>query len=114
MAIDGIGRPRVGNLPAPSAEEVASGTAASGARGPEKLAASSVQAPELSALERGELTVDQYLDRQVEVAAQHLEGRLSGDQLAFVKESLRSALQEDPVLMDLVRRVTSGIAGELK
>ena len=36
----------------------------------------------------------------------HLEGRLSPEQLEFVKEELRAQLQSDPVLIELVRRAT--------
>ncbi|MBN1609570.1 MAG: hypothetical protein JW940_23260, partial [Polyangiaceae bacterium] len=59
------------------------------------------------ALERvrsGELSLDQYLDGRVQEAVQHLVGKLSPDQLDFVRETLREQLSSDPVLVELVGR----------
>jgi hypothetical protein len=59
------------------------------------------------ALERvrsGELSVDQYLDGRVQEAVQHLVGKLSPEQLDFVRETLREQLSSDPVLVELVQR----------
>lgn len=114
MAIDGIGRPRIGDLPSPAASEAPASELGKGASSLEKLDRGTIENPEVSALERGELSVDQYLDQQVASAAQHLEGRLSAEQLTFIKESLRASLETDPVLMELVKRVTGGLAAELK
>jgi len=57
----------------------------------------------------GELTVEQYLDLRVNEATSHLDGRLSPDQLAFVRNSLREQLATDPVLVELVRGVTGAV-----
>jgi len=114
MAIDGIGRPRIGDIPSPAASEAPGSELGKVASSLEKLDRGTIENPEVSALERGELSVEQYLDQQVANAAQHLEGRLSAEQLTFVKESLRASLETDPVLMELVKRVTGGLAAELK
>jgi hypothetical protein len=60
----------------------------------------------LDQLQRGEISVDQYLDTRVEHAVQHLAARLSPEQLDFVKGSLREQLASDPVLVELVKRAT--------
>ena len=57
-------------------------------------------------MERGELTLEQYLDRRVEDAVRHLDGRVSHEQLDFVRETLREQLSNDPGLIELVRRAT--------
>ncbi|MEO8184797.1 MAG: hypothetical protein ABI895_38810 [Deltaproteobacteria bacterium] len=60
----------------------------------------------LERVQRGEVGLDAYLDVRVNDAVGHLEGRLSPEQLEFVKEELRAQLQSDPVLIELVRRAT--------
>ena len=50
--------------------------------------------------------LDAYLDIRVADAVGHLEGKLSPEQLEFVKEELREQLRSDPVLIELVRRAT--------
>jgi hypothetical protein len=61
-------------------------------------------------VQRGELSVDQYLDGRVNDATSHLVGKLSPDQLEFVKQSLREQLATDPVLVELVQRTTGTAA----
>ena len=65
--------------------------------------------PLLQRLDAGTLSVDEYLDLQVNEAVAHLEGKLPANQLQFVRESLREQLSEDPVLVELVRRTTAGV-----
>ena len=62
------------------------------------------------ALEPGEISVEQYLDARVESAVAPLLSRLSPEQLEFVRAELRSSLTTDPVLVELVRKTTSGAA----
>jgi hypothetical protein len=112
MAIDGIGQgsgaPKVGGaaistvggpdgthfeLPTEAADR------ASGAEGTKG-------ADLLDRVQRGEVRLDAYLDVRVDDAVGHLEGKLSPEQLEFVKEELREQLRSDPVLMELVRRTT--------
>ena len=108
MSIDGIGK-RGGVAPGASVP----GAAPAGSF--EVEAAAAAGAPEAAngsdafqALERGEISVDQYLDARVESAVAPLMSRLSPEQLEFVRGELRSALTTDPVLVELVRKTTSG------
>jgi len=110
MSIDGIGK-RGGVAPG---TEVPGAAPAAGSF--EVGAASAVRAPDAAsggsdaflALERGEISVDQYLDARVESAVAPLLSRLSPEQLEFVRAELRSSLTTDPVLVELVRKTTSG------
>jgi len=109
MSIDGIGK-RGGIAPgasvpgaAPAAGSFEVG-AAEAAGAPEAASGSDA----FQALERGEISVDQYLDARVESAVAPLLSRLSPEQLEFVRAELRSALTTDPVLVELVRKTTSG------
>lgn len=64
----------------------------------------------LGRLERGEISVDDYLSGRVEEAVAPLAAKLDPQALEFVKETLRDQLASDPVLVELVRRATEGIA----
>lgn len=113
MSIDGIGKPGAGapgasggiaggldGAAAPKTGEpfhVDKAGPAEGARGSDAL----------GRLQRGDIGVDEYLDARVEDAVGHLAGKLSNEQLDFVKETLREQLTTDPVLMELVRRTTT-------
>jgi len=107
MSIDGIGKrggvtPGAsvpGATPAQSSFEV--GTAGA-------VAAPDGKSDAFSALERGEINVEQYLDARVESAVSPLQSRLSPEQLDFVRAELRTALATDPVLVELVRKTTGG------
>jgi hypothetical protein len=66
----------------------------------------------LGQLQRGEISVEQYLDTRVEQALEHLQSKLSSEQLDFVRNNLREQLASDPVLVELVRRATGGAAAE--
>jgi hypothetical protein len=74
-------------------------------------ATDTVAASDLVRLERGELGLEAYLDARVEEATRHLAQRLSAEQLSFVKETLRTELESDPVLVELVRRATGRTSG---
>jgi len=108
MSIDGIGKR--GGI-APGADAATPGTApAQGAF--EVGAAAAAPAAGVGgsdaflALERGELSVEQYLDARVESAVAPLVSKLSPEQLEFVRGELRGALETDPVLVELVRKTT--------
>jgi hypothetical protein len=113
MGIDGIGKP-----PGVNIDGIAGGAGASPARPAEPFSvargapaeAGSRVSAALSSLQRGELSVDQYLDGRVNDATSHLAGKLSPDQLEFVKQSLREQLATDPVLVELVQRTTGTAA----
>lgn len=113
MSIDGIGK-RGGVVPGAGASET-SPAHASFEVGATEAASQATGAAGASdaflALERGEISVDQYLDARVESAVQPLLARLSPEQLEFVRAELRSALTTDPVLIELVRKTTSGALG---
>jgi hypothetical protein len=71
-----------------------------------------VDAAEPSSLDRlraGEISLNEYLDAQVHQATAHLDGRLSADQLSFIRENLREQLSTDPVLVDLVKSTTGAM-----
>jgi hypothetical protein len=114
MGIDGVGKPGgigpLGGAPGASSADPTSG--ASFKSELEGVAAGARTDPSgpLSRLERGELSLQQYLDLRVEDATLHLQGRLDPEQLEFVKEALRQQLETDPVLLELVRRTTGSTA----
>jgi hypothetical protein len=111
MSIDGIGK-RGGVVPGASVHGTGS------APGSFDVGASSESAAvgaadggseAFQALERGEISVEQYLDARVEGAVAPLLSRLSPEQLEFVRAELRSALETDPVLVELVRKSTGAV-----
>ena len=125
MGIDGIGKPpgaNIGGVPGPAgiaparpAESfsVETGAGAAGSHAP--VSNGSRVSAALMSLPRGELSVAQDLDGRVTDATNHLVGKLSPDQLEFVKQSLREQLSTDPVLVELVQRTTgSAPASELR
>ena len=120
MGIDGIGKPPgstlggvsgiSGSEPPRAAEPFAVGQSA-----PPAIAGATPVSAALSSLQRGELSLDQYLDGRVSEATSHLAGKLSPEQFDFVRQSLREQLATDPVLVELVQRATgSASASELR
>jgi hypothetical protein len=110
MSIDGIGK-RGGVAPGASVPGASPAQSAFEVGAPEAASAPSAAtgaSDAFQALERGEINVDQYLDARVESAVAPLLSRLSPEQLEFVRAELRSALTTDPVLVELVRKTTSG------
>jgi hypothetical protein len=111
MSVDGIGK-RGGITPGAQPPGAAPATGSSfqvGATAPTE-ATGAAGSDAFTALERGEIGVDQYLDARVESAVAPLVSKLSPEQLEFVRGELRSALENDPVLVELVRKTTSGVA----
>jgi hypothetical protein len=112
MSIDGIGKrggvaPGAPEAPAPGAAPAA-GSFEVGAAAPASAASAAAGSDAFVALERGEISVEQYLDARVEGAVAPLVSRLSPEQLEFVRAELRAALETDPVLVELVRKTTGG------
>lgn len=105
MGIDGIGRgggvPKVG----PDLASISGAESEKLELLPESVDRSD-GADLLAGVQRGEIRLDAYLDIRVSDAVGHLEGKLSPEQLEFVKEELREQLRSDPVLIELVRRAT--------
>jgi hypothetical protein len=105
MGIDGIGQ-------GGGAPKVDAGTASVGGVGGERfeLSTEGVERSEgvelLEQVQRGDVPLDAYLDVRVDDAVAHLQGKLSPEQLEFVKEELREQLRTDPVLLELVRGAT--------
>ena len=104
MGIDRIGKgPGVPDVPAAAnttgaqSFELAPSEAASGAAALDPGAR----------LARGEITLDQYLDLRVQQATAHLEGKLDSKRLSFIRTTLRSQLETDPTLVELVRAAAS-------
>jgi hypothetical protein len=115
MGIDGIGKPPPpGPLgPAGAARPGEASPAGEAFKVERAESAERVAgADPLSRLERGEIDVNQYLDAKVSHAVEHLAGRLSVEQLDFVKSALREQLRSDPVLTELVRRSTGSLPTE--
>jgi hypothetical protein len=113
MSVDGIGK-RGGIAPGTDAPGAAPATGASFQVAAEAAAGAAPAAGSdaFSALERGEISVEQYLDARVETAVAPLLPRLSPEQLEFVRAELRSALETDPVLVELVRKTTGALLHE--
>jgi hypothetical protein len=111
MSIDGIGRPPVPPVSG-SSTEGASAPAGGGATFQVERRAE-VEATSgsglLDRLERGELSVDQYLDGRVDEALAPFENKLPAEKLEFMRSALRAELETDPVLVELVRRATEGV-----
>ena len=58
-------------------------------------------------LQRGEISVDEYLDERLSKAlAPFLNGKLSADRVEWLKGMLRDQLVADPVLAEYVRQAT--------
>ena len=109
MSIDGIGK-RGGVAPgaAVPGSAPAQGTFEVGGAQGAAPASAAGGSDAFLALERGEINVEQYLDARVEGAVAPLVSKLSPEQLEFVRAELRSALETDPVLVELVRKTTGG------
>ena len=109
MGIDGIGKPPGAAIGGVSGIQGGEAPRAAEPFSVERSAAapaSSRVSSALSSLQRGELSLDQYLDGRVSEATNHLAGKISPEQLDFVKQSLREQLATDPVLVELVQRTT--------
>ena len=114
MGIDSIGKPK-----GPSATDLTSAT--SGLGDVSKIGSSEtfqvktsavgeVQATTpLARLQAGKIDVDTYLDTKVSQATRHLEGKLAPEKLEWVRQALRNQLAQDPVLVDMVGRLTKGL-----
>lgn len=114
MSIDGIGRP-----PIPKGEIGSIGKSGAGAPAGEafRLEAPSGPAVEepsdlLARLERGELSVDGYVQARVDDAVRPFEGRLSVEQVQTIREALTQQIEADPVVIELVKRATAGVSKE--
>jgi hypothetical protein len=108
MGIDGIGK--APPIAPPGGTEPTGAAGGSGGEFRVGGAAPSAAAGPLARLERGEIGLDQYLDARVAEATAHLAGRVTAEQLEVVKQTLRTELSSDPVLVELLRRATGKAA----
>ena len=110
MGIDRIGKPK-----GPGAGVPTGASGVSGASGVDKFRVESRKtesvndASPIGQLQSGKIGVDQYLDVKVEQATQHLEGKLPVDKLQWIRETLRSQMEKDPMLAEMVKRVSQGV-----
>ena len=118
MSIDGIGKPKdaaTGGVSGTQRSEAPRGADPFTVEPSAASAPSSQVSAALASLQRGELSLDQYLEGRVHEATLHLADKLSPEQLDFVKESLREQFATDPVLIELVQRATgTSKASELR
>jgi hypothetical protein len=63
----------------------------------------------LQRFQRGELTLDEYLDERTELALNHVRGKISPEALESVRAAVRDQLETDPVLTELVRKATGHV-----
>jgi hypothetical protein len=109
MGIDGIGK---GGAPPPATGiDRSTSTTEVGSPSAEfkvgKTASTEAAAPaSLEQVRSGAISISQYLDLKVNEATSHLAGRLSDEQISFVRNSLREQLSSDPALVDLVKAAT--------
>lgn len=64
------------------------------------------ESDELQRLRRGELSLNEYLDAQVEQGLRHVQHLVSAEQLEILKEVLRDELATAPDLIELVKLAT--------
>lgn len=111
MGIDRIGKGGggipIGDIQSSSAGEAAKPSTEFKASRPGPVEATTETS--LEQLRAGKISVSEYLDIQVQEATAHLDGRLSTEQLSFVRDSLREQLSTDPVLVDLVKSATGAL-----
>lgn len=60
---------------------------------------------ELQRLRDGQLSLDEYLELQVDRAASHLQGQVSSQRLELIKGVLREQISTSPALVELLHRM---------
>lgn len=64
------------------------------------------ESAELQALRRGEITMDEFLDRKADRAVAGLRERLSAEEAEAVRDAIRAQLEIDPYTVELLRELT--------
>jgi hypothetical protein len=109
MGIDGIGKggPPAGVTPPSSAGQPSTDAEF-------RVADVTVAQPQsdLSRLDSGEITRDEYLRLRVDHATSHLEGRLSPELIGELRERLLAEFEMDPVLQRLAQRAAGTAAAD--
>jgi hypothetical protein len=110
MSIDGIGRPPVFKGDVGGAGGSGGAVSGEGFRleAPPPTVAAAGSSEIFYQLERGELTVDAYLQARLDEAVRPLQGKVPPEQLQEVRSLLTEQLKTDPVVVELVRRATEG------
>jgi len=75
-----------------------SSTAVAAAAGPQV-------SEELQRVHDGKLSVDEYLELQVDRAVSHLQSKVSGRRLELIKGVMREQISSSPALIELMRRM---------
>jgi hypothetical protein len=60
----------------------------------------------LERVRSGELTPEEYIDHATEVALEAYRGKVTGEMLDIVRETLREHLRTDPVMVEQLRQLT--------
>jgi hypothetical protein len=95
---DRVGNLRyIANMSAGKLRAVAGGLAVEAPREADSL---------IERLKRGELSIDDYLELQVDAAIAPLRDKLPADRIEWMRAMLKEQLREDPVLSELVRQAT--------
>jgi hypothetical protein len=63
----------------------------------------------LAQLQRGQITLGAYLDWRADESVRALRGRVSPEKLRVARDEVREQLADDPVLVELVRQLTSSL-----
>lgn len=108
MSIDGIGRPPGAGGAGPLSGPAAPAASGEGFQVEHSAGAKAPEASDpLARLRSGEISVDQYLDARVDDAVSPLISKLPPEAVEHIRATLRAELENDPVLVELVRRATS-------
>lgn len=109
MGIDGIGK---GGPPAGVTPPASTGQLSTGAEFRVAEVTGTQPQTDLSRLDSGEITRDEYLRLRVDQATGHLEGRLSPELLGELRERLLAEFEMDPVLQRLAQRASGTAAAD--
>jgi hypothetical protein len=60
----------------------------------------------LCRLQRGEITLGEYLDHRAEEAVEHLKGLVDPERLKFIQSMIRDQMTSDPVLIQYLKQAT--------
>jgi hypothetical protein len=60
----------------------------------------------LRKLRHGELTLDAYLDFRADESVRGMRGQVSEARLRMVREVMREQLENDPVLLEMLKEIT--------
>jgi len=78
-------------------------------RRPHLAVARHARRPESEALQRlrrGEITLDEYMDYQADLAVAHLKGLIDSGRLKSIRSMISEQMTSDPVLVEQLRRTT--------